>query len=274
MRSSETPAALRGLVRAQEQRRALVDVDVGAHALRVREHDHAVVGRRPSGSPPASTRSATTRAGCRPRRRRSVAHSSLDVALVLVDRCGPPRRAARSRTAGRRCVGATAPVRHLVCRWCRAGRRRSPMAHGASSPVSHVELTRGSRRARQRVCIDSRRRRSARRRTRRAGSASAISLTSSCGLLPPTVDTAVAFGAMPRLRDQQRAGIGVRPRHDLHDRDDVDAGRAARAPGVGVGERAASSRSSIGDRALVGRRRAARPDRHRRRREHERARMP
>ena len=35
----------RVLVRRQEQRRALVDVDVGAHALRIRERDHPVLGR-------------------------------------------------------------------------------------------------------------------------------------------------------------------------------------------------------------------------------------
>ena len=68
---------------------------------------------------------------------------------------------------------------------------------------------------------------------------SASSLTSSCGLFPPTVDTSVARGSMPSSRATQRAGIGVRPRADLRDGHDVDAvEQRRRRLRVGVGEAA------------------------------------
>ena len=152
MRSSGTPAAARGLVRAQQhaprpgRRRCwrtcasgTGSTPCGCRARRCgsprREYalrDHTLRVRRP-----------------RPRRTATTARSR---AAGARRRCGRLRRAARSRTAG---TPSSARPRGAPSRTSLAPGRSSPIthSHGASSPDSHVSSTRGSRRARQRVCM-------------------------------------------------------------------------------------------------------------------------
>ena len=101
-------------------------------------------------------------------------------------------------------MGATAKC---AASYSLAPGRESPIthSHGGSSPVSHVSSTRGSRRARHRVCIDSAPPINATSSSLR-WMRSAISLARSCGLLPPTVESAVAFGAMPKCRARSAPG--------------------------------------------------------------------
>ena len=117
MRSSGTPAARR-LVGTEQHGRALVDVDVGAHALRVREADGAVVGRdradllgRVRDPRPRVRIAGRDRGEARPH----LAH----VALVLVDAVAElrPQRGLEERIHHRR---RDREVRHLVL--ARAGR--------------------------------------------------------------------------------------------------------------------------------------------------------
>ncbi len=152
-----------------------------------------------------------------------------DVLLVLLDAAtgvGAERRLEQRIDQRRRDRAVRASRR----RSSPAGRRRSPTRSGASSPVSHASSHAGlAARAPAGVhalgAADQHDVALA-----RAGSRSAISSTSSCGLLPPTVVTAVAFGAMPSRRASERARIRVAPRHDLHDGDDVGAREQRRRP--------------------------------------------
>ena len=118
---------------------------------------------------------------------------------------GPRRRAARSRTAG---TPSSARPRGAPSRTRSTPGRSSPIthSHGASLAVVPREIdARLAPRPPTRVHA-TRRRRSARRRTRRCWMRVANSSTRSCGLLPPTVDTAVARGSMPSVRARNAPG--------------------------------------------------------------------
>ena len=192
IRSSEIPAA-RGLVGAEQQRRALVDVDVGAHALRVREHDHAVVGRR--------LRDLVGRVrDARPRVRVVGGHRGepgperADVRLVLRDRSfrRGPQRGLEQRVHVRGCDG---PVRLLDVVRARSGiadhvgARRSVVGRpfemdARLAPCSPARVHRFGSADHDDVGV--------------AGHDRGRHLVhEELGLLPPTVLTTVRRGAMP-----------------------------------------------------------------------------
>ena len=187
------------------------------------------------------------------------------VPLVLVDAPAGRVRAARSRTAGTPSAARARSARPRT-RSRPGGRRRSPISHGASSPVSHVSSTRGSRRARQRVCIDS---------------APPMSATSSSlrwmrvGHLVDEQLRAVAADGRHHGRRGARCRAGARAARP--DRDTATI-RSARSPprrpdraasrrdvASASARRHASARRSIGARARRPPRRAVRPARRRRR---------
>ena len=85
--------------------------------------------------------------------------------------------------------------------------RGSPItrAHGTPSSTGHSRCTRGSRRARQRACIDSAPPMTTTSHAPAAISA-AISFTRSWGLFPPTVLTIVRRGSTPSSADTRAPG--------------------------------------------------------------------
>ena len=124
---------------------------------------------RSCGSPRASTRRATTRAGCRPRPRRT-ATTARSRAAGVPRRRGRAAPAARSRTAG---TPSSARPRGAPSRT--RSRRAVVADHDrARRIVARLPLRarRAARAGRASGCACSRRRRRARRRSRRAGSGS------------------------------------------------------------------------------------------------------
>ena len=171
----------------------------------------------------------------------------------LADVTSGARRSSRPASArsavsnsGYTIVGAIAPCAHLVVAAARAGVADHPRSTARRRPTPNAARRAARAAPASRVYMLSAPPMSTTSHSPR-WMRSANSLTSSCGLLPPTVDTAVARGAIPSRRARSAPGIGVRPRHDLHDGDDVDACRAASAPASVSAARAASSNSSIGD---------------------------
>ena len=141
----------RRFVRAEQQRRGLVDVDVGAHQLRVRERDHAVLG----GHGPdllGGVRRAGPRVRVlapRPRRTRSTARATR--LLVLVDAAARRGARARSRTAG---TPASARARGAPSRTGSSPGGRRPRRSGTADRRASVQSSHAfgsARRARHRV---------------------------------------------------------------------------------------------------------------------------
>ena len=263
MRSSGTPAARAASYEQSSERRALVDVDVGAHALRCTGSTTMRLSARRCGSPRRCTRSRDHACGL-PRRDRGEARPQLADARAGARRRSWPdacaERGLEQRVHLRRRDRA---VRHLVLARAGRGRRRSPSGTAGRRPGPVEPGLRVDRAGPASGCACTRRRRPATTSRSPAGIAAPSSFTSSCGLLPPTVVSIVVRGLDAEPAGEERARVGVAPRHDLGDRDGVDA-RARRA---GVGERGAAPRRRAGRPARArapGRRCAGAPGRHRR----------
>ena len=266
MRSSGTPAARAASYEHSSTRRGLVDVDVGAHALRVREAHHAVVGRdgadllgRVRGARPRVRVVGRDRGEPRPQ----LAH----VPLVLVDAAagrGAQRgleqrvhhRAARPRSARHLVLARAGPVvaDHPLARRVVAGLPRELDARLAARPPARVHRSRRRRSSTtsQLVALDPRR---------------ANSLTSSCGLLPPTVDTrgrARLDAELARRAARRDRGSGHEPIATTADHVDAVEQRAAWRRRRRRRARHASASRSIGRARLGGRDPLRRPARRRR----------
>ena len=162
---------------------------------------------------------------------------------VRVARPRPPRTAttARSRAAGarRRRAPSCGAQRGLEQRVHHASARppsapsRSRSRPGRSSPITQLARRVVAGLPRE---LDARLaprppagvHRSRRRRSSTTSSSPRwmrppSSLTSSCGLLPPTVETRGRARRDAELAGEQRARVGIRPRPDRDDGDDVDA---------------------------------------------------
>ena len=155
MRSSGTPAARAASYEHSSNAARLVDVDVGAHALRVREAHHAVVGRDRADllggvAPCATTRSDSSAATAANR-----AHSSLTCRWCSSTVRRPRARSAVSNSGYTSVRRERESARHLVLAGAGPVVADHPLARRvvAGLPVELALAARG--RARQRVCIDS-----------------------------------------------------------------------------------------------------------------------
>ena len=210
----------RRFVRAEQHRRALVDVDVGAHALRVREAHGPVVGRDRADLL-GRVRDARPRVRVPGRDRGEPRPQLADGALVLVDAVSELARAARSRTAGTPSSARPrgAPSRSRSRRACR---RRSPTGTAGRRPTPS-RARRAARAARASACACSRRRRRARRRSRRVWMRVGELVDQQLRAVAADRRHRGRAGRDAELTGEQRARVGVRPRPDGDDGDHVGA---------------------------------------------------